>query len=120
MESFSYYDLGRIEYGKALDLQTNSFESLIDAKRKGLEEQNCLYFCEHNPVLTLGKSGKETNLLVPELLLKEKGVSLFHIDRGGGYYLSWSWTNNRLSGFRPGWIWNGTKSLYTYAGRYSD
>jgi len=34
-------------------------------------------------VLTLGKSGKETNLLVPELLLKEKGVSLFHIDRGG-------------------------------------
>lgn len=83
MESFSYYDLGRIEYGKALDLQTNSFESLIDAKRKGLEELNCLYFCEHNPVLTLGKSGKETNLLVPELLLKEKGVSLFHIDRGG-------------------------------------
>lgn len=83
MESFSYYDLGRIEYGKALDLQTNSFESLIDAKRKGLEEQNYLYFCEHNPVLTLGKSGKETNLLVPELLLKEKGVSLFHIDRGG-------------------------------------
>ena len=83
MESFSYYDLGRIEYGEALDLQTNSFQSLIDAKRKGLEEQNCLYFCEHNPVLTLGKSGKETNLLVPELLLKEKGVSLFHIDRGG-------------------------------------
>ena len=83
MESFSYYDLGRIEYGEALDLQTNSFQSLIDAKRKRLEEQNCLYFCEHNPVLTLGKSGKETNLLVPELLLKEKGVSLFHIDRGG-------------------------------------
>ena len=83
MESFSYYDLGRIEYGKALDLQTNSFELLIDAKRKGLEEKNSLYFCEHNPVLTLGKSGKETNLLVPELLLKEKGVSLFHIDRGG-------------------------------------
>ena len=83
MESFSYYDLGRIEYGEALDLQTNSFQSLIDAKRKGLEEKNCLYFCEHNPVLTIGKSGKETNLLVPELLLKEKGVSLFHIDRGG-------------------------------------
>ena len=83
MESFSYYDLGRIEYGEALDLQTNSFQSLIDAKRKGFEEKNCLYFCEHNPVLTLGKSGKETNLLVPELLLKEKGVSLFHIDRGG-------------------------------------
>lgn len=83
MESFSYYDLGRIEYGEALDLQTNSFQSLIDAKRKGLEEKNCLYSCEHNPVLTLGKSGKETNLLVPELLLKEKGVSLFHIDRGG-------------------------------------
>ena len=52
MESFSYYDLGRIEYGKALDLQTNSFESLIDAKRKGLEEQNCLYFCENIPGLT--------------------------------------------------------------------
>lgn len=42
-----------------------------------------MIFCEHNPVLTIGKSGKEDNLLIPEALLKERGVSYYHTNRGG-------------------------------------
>ena len=35
MESFSYQDLGRIVYAKALDIQTEKFNALLAAKAKG-------------------------------------------------------------------------------------
>lgn len=42
-----------------------------------------LLFCEHNPVYTLGKSGKQSHLLLNEQGLREKSVQFFPIDRGG-------------------------------------
>jgi lipoyl(octanoyl) transferase len=42
-----------------------------------------LFFCEHNPVFTIGKSGKDKNMLMSEDFLRSKGISLFHINRGG-------------------------------------
>lgn len=83
MDSFSYADLGRIPYTDALKIQTVAFDTLLDAKAKGRQGQNQLFFCEHDPVLTIGKSGKESNLLIPEALLVQQGVSLYHINRGG-------------------------------------
>lgn len=83
MESFCYHDLGRIAYAEALEHQTAAFEALLEAKASGREENCQLFFCEHLPVLTIGKSGKDSNLLIPERLLEERGVSLYHINRGG-------------------------------------
>lgn len=83
MESFSYQDLGRIVYAKALDIQTEKFNALLAAKAKGEKGQNELLFCEHDPVLTIGKSGKDSNLLIPEARLQALGVSYYHINRGG-------------------------------------
>lgn len=84
MESgFEYYDLGRIDYADALKQQTTAFDTLLQAKAFGMQEINRLFFCEHNPVLTIGKSGKDSNLLIPEDLLRLKGVSFYHINRGG-------------------------------------
>ena len=83
MESFSYQDLGRIVYAKALDIQTEKFNALLAAKAKGEKGRNELLFCEHNPVLTIGKSGKDSNLLIPEARLQALGVSYYHINRGG-------------------------------------
>lgn len=83
MESFTFQDLGRIEYADALTIQTTAFETLLQTKKEGGKEENQLFFCEHQPVLTIGKSGKESNLLIPEQLLQGRGVSLFHINRGG-------------------------------------
>ena len=40
-------------------------------------------FSEHQPVLTIGKSGKDTNLLIPEEQLVQRGISFYHINRGG-------------------------------------
>jgi lipoyl(octanoyl) transferase len=83
MESFTYYDLGRIDYPEALKRQTDAFDALLAAKANGTEEKSCLFFCEHNPVMTLGKSGHESNLLIPETLLQNRGIEFFHINRGG-------------------------------------
>ena len=83
MESFRYHDLGRIAYADALEYQTAAFEVLLDAKATGKKEDTQLFFCEHLPVLTIGKSGKDSNLLIPEETLREREVSFYHINRGG-------------------------------------
>ena len=83
MGKIIYKDLGRIDYPEALKVQTEAFEALLRAKASGEERVNTLFFCEHNPVLTLGKSGKEANLLVSEAYLKQLGVEYFHVNRGG-------------------------------------
>ena len=75
--------MGRIDYEDALARQTDVFNRLIQAKVENREEESVLFFAEHNPVLTLGKSGKETNLLVSEERLKALGVSFYHVTRGG-------------------------------------
>lgn len=70
-------------YAKALDIQTEKFNALLAAKAKGEKGRNELLFCEHDPVLTIGKSGKDSNLLIPEARLQALGVSYYHINRGG-------------------------------------
>lgn len=83
MDSFSYHDLGRIAYVDALEKQTNAFNILLNTKINGKQGENQLFFCEHEPVLTLGKSGNESNLLISEELLSQRGISLYHTNRGG-------------------------------------
>lgn len=83
MSHFIYHDLGRIEYEKALERQTIAFNALLEAKAQGRTGENRLFFCEHQPVLTIGKSGKDTNLLIPEEQLVQRGISFYHINRGG-------------------------------------
>ncbi len=83
MEGFTYYNMGKISYPEALTIQTEAFNNLLENKIKGQNGENKLFFCEHAPVLTIGKSGKETNLLIPEELLQQRGIMLHHINRGG-------------------------------------
>ena len=75
--------MGRIDYEDALARQTDVFNRLIQAKVENRAEESVLFFAEHDPALTLGKSGKETNLLVSEERLKALGVSFYHVTRGG-------------------------------------
>ncbi|NDV77639.1 lipoyl(octanoyl) transferase LipB [Dysgonomonas sp. 511] len=76
-------DLGIIEYGKAWEYQQELFSKALLNKEKGLPVTNTLLLCEHPPVITIGKHGDMQNLLFQENYLKERGVSLFRIDRGG-------------------------------------
>ncbi|MDR3261054.1 MAG: lipoyl(octanoyl) transferase LipB [Tannerella sp.] len=83
MEAFCFQDLGRIAYEEALHIQTAAFEALLNAKAQGVQGENTLFFCEHQPIFTLGKNGRISNLLISEMLLKEKGISFCYTNRGG-------------------------------------
>lgn len=70
--------LGEIAYDAAYDLQ----KRLWARRLQGLTGDTLLLM-EHPPTLTLGKSGKLENLLVPREELARQGVGLFFTDRGG-------------------------------------
>jgi lipoyl(octanoyl) transferase len=84
-----FENLGTIDYKEAWDYQEKLFRDVVEAKQENkrsddpLPTPNFLLFCEHPHVYTLGKSGKESNLLINEEFLKSKGATLFKINRGG-------------------------------------
>ncbi len=71
-------DLGMIEYEKAWKLQEKYASEIADGKRSAT-----LMLLEHPHVYTFGRKGHVENLLWNENQLKEKGVSVFWVDRGG-------------------------------------
>jgi lipoyl(octanoyl) transferase len=91
MRRIRFRDLGLIDYATAWDLQTRLFQATIDRKianralpeHEQLATEDHLLFCQHPHVYTLGKSGKQSHLLLNEQGLREKGVQFFPIDRGG-------------------------------------
>jgi len=82
-------NLGLIDYKEAWDYQENLFNQIVLAKQRKRASKsdvvtpNFLLFCEHPHVYTIGKSGKENNLLINEEMLKSRGASLYKINRGG-------------------------------------
>lgn len=89
MPEVVFQDLGLIDYKEAWDYQEKLFKENIDLKiriRNGetdLQTTNYLLFCEHPHVYTLGKSGKQENLLLDEAGLDEKEATYYKINRGG-------------------------------------
>ncbi|MDR0536659.1 MAG: lipoyl(octanoyl) transferase LipB [Tannerellaceae bacterium] len=83
MSGFVFEDCGRIRYGDALARQTAAFEGILAAKLAGGDAPNRVFFCEHEPVITLGRRANEANVLVSADCLAERGVELFRTDRGG-------------------------------------
>ena len=73
-----YYQLGCLDYEEAYRLQ----ERLWSEKAAGRED-DFLLLLEHPPTLTIGKSGKLSNLLVDKEELTRQGLSLYFTDRGG-------------------------------------
>jgi lipoyl(octanoyl) transferase len=83
-------DLGLIDYQKAWDYQEKIFDRIIQTKvqNRAVEKEvkstsNFLLLCEHPHVYTLGKSGKEENLLVNDKQLSEIEAKFYKINRGG-------------------------------------
>jgi lipoyl(octanoyl) transferase len=87
----AFKDLGVMDYQQAWDYQTELFNSILEVKSANrnlpASEQrftnNYLLFCEHPHVYTLGKSGKESNLLIKKEGLQTIGATYYHINRGG-------------------------------------
>ena len=71
--------LGLVAYGEALAYQREVARGRI----AGSIPEDLLLLVEHPPVVTLGRSSKERNLLASPALLAERGVELFEVERGG-------------------------------------
>lgn len=70
--------LGRLPYHQAWELQ----KTLVDQRLAG-DIPDTLLLLEHDPVITLGRSGKRDSLLVDGDELSRRGIELVHSDRGG-------------------------------------
>ncbi len=71
-------DLGLIEYESAWRLQDHYAAEIAEGKRSPT-----LLLLEHPHVYTFGRRGKQENLLWGESQLKEKGIAIHWVDRGG-------------------------------------
>jgi len=86
-----YQDLGLIDYKEAWDYQEELFGRIMEMKivnrKDSLKEdysgENYLLFCEHTHVFTLGKSGKEENILIDRSKLNNGKISFYKTNRGG-------------------------------------
>ncbi|MBK0383731.1 lipoyl(octanoyl) transferase LipB [Pedobacter sp. SD-b] len=85
-----FEDWGLMDYQKAWDKQEEIFAETVAIKTKNRNNpenenrtENHLVFVEHPHVYTLGKSGKQENLLLANQQLIEKGASYYKINRGG-------------------------------------
>lgn len=71
-------DLGLMEYETAWKLQDEYAREIAEGKRAPT-----LLLVEHPHVYTFGRRGKQENLLWGESQLKEKGIDIHWVDRGG-------------------------------------
>ena len=82
-------DWGVTDYQDAWDRQEALFARIVQQKTDNRNRthpdptDNYLIFTEHPHVYTLGKSGKQENLLLDEKGLKEKHATYHRINRGG-------------------------------------
>lgn len=90
MREVQFKDLGQMSYKACWDHQEVVFKGIVDQKifnrnepENAVQTKNHLFFVEHPPVFTLGKSGDENHLLLNQEKLAEKGVDYFKINRGG-------------------------------------
>ncbi len=79
MERSGYLlDLGLIDYQKAWELQHRFW-----ARRVNNEIPDLLLILEHPHVITLGRRGDRSHLLVSSEVLEVLKIPLFHVERGG-------------------------------------
>jgi lipoyl(octanoyl) transferase len=71
-------ELGRMRYADAFAVQ----QRLVDQRKRG-EGIDTLLFVEHPHVVTMGRNGKQHNILASEEVLARTGIEYFETDRGG-------------------------------------
>ena len=70
--------LGLVPYEQALAIQYQLLE-----RRQNDQIEDTLLLVEHPPVLTLGTRGKSDHIYLSKEQLKEQGISIFEVNRGG-------------------------------------
>ncbi|MEP7195792.1 MAG: lipoyl(octanoyl) transferase LipB [Saprospiraceae bacterium] len=79
-------DLGIKEYDIVWAHQTKIHELLKSQNKEAeskFDQNHTLILCEHPHVYTIGKSGKDEHLIIPESQLGQINASFYRINRGG-------------------------------------
>jgi len=76
--SLEIYDLGTIEYTKALELQRHYHKKVIEGS-----QGDVLLACSHEPVFTRGTSTLDEHLYKPVSELEALGFTVVNVERGG-------------------------------------
>ena len=79
MREILVVDLGRQAYADVLALQREAARARI----AGTIDEDLLLLVEHPPVITLGRSSKSAHMLATPAYLRDQGVELFEVERGG-------------------------------------
>jgi lipoyl(octanoyl) transferase len=86
-----FISLGLVDYKKTWDFQESLLSEIIEIKVNNrnknfeavLPTRNYLIFCQHPHVFTLGKSGKDSHLLLDPAGLEKVQAQYYKINRGG-------------------------------------
>lgn len=78
MRKLEVLNLGRMDWLQAYNLQQQYIQ-----RRKDGAGQDTLLLVEHPHVVTMGRNGKEANLLAPPEILAKAGISYYETNRGG-------------------------------------
>jgi lipoyl(octanoyl) transferase len=81
-------DLGLLDYKKVWDIQEDHLQRIVSQKisartNPDIIPEHFLFFTEHPPVFTLGKSGLEKHLLNTQEELETAGIQYYKSNRGG-------------------------------------
>lgn len=89
LQEVFFKDLGIIEYGEAWKFQESLLFENAELKKQAANglivesTKHHLLFCEHPPVYTLGKSGKEEHVLISKEELSKRNIAYYETNRGG-------------------------------------
>lgn len=72
-------EMPSLDYREAWKLQL----ALVEARRHEDNPPDVFFLLEHPAVFTLGRRGGRDHLMVSEEFLHERGISIFHVERGG-------------------------------------
>jgi lipoate-protein ligase B len=78
-KAWLFADLGLVDYRQAWQLQAD----LVAARRDGRIDANIILTLEHPSVFTLGRRGGLEYLLVSQECLKQSGIPVVQVERGG-------------------------------------
>jgi lipoyl(octanoyl) transferase len=90
MQDVIFKDLEKMPYQAAWDLQEEVLQKNVKLKQEAHQNgegtpgtDHHLFFVEHPPVYTLGKSGHIENVLISDEQREQRGIEFFKTNRGG-------------------------------------
>ena len=75
---FRVFNLGLVDFKKALQFQKKIFQEI-----KNNYFNSALILCRHYPVITMGRQGSTENIKVSSFELRNRGIHMYEIERGG-------------------------------------